>query len=377
VLDSLRYWVTEMRVDGFRFDLAVALCRSERDFDQRSAFLTAVQQDPVLGQVTLIAEPWDVAEGGYQVGQFPVRWAEWNGRYRDTVRDFWRSQPGQVGDFATRLTGSADLYEDDGRLPVASVNAATYHDGFTLADLVSYNDKHNEANGEDNRDGTNDHRSWNLGAEGATDDAQVLALRRRQVRNFLATILLSHGVPMILAGDEMGRTQRGNNNAYCQDNEISWHDWANADKDLVAFTRRVIALRRAHGAFGRRRWPGKHGAADVAWFTHDGRFMRHDDWLNAETRTLAWYVDDAAKGAVPPGGRDRFYVMFNARLEEQTFRLPAPRWARRWRAVVDTATPTGLPPAAVALPARAAIALPPLSLVVLTSPRRTPGERDR
>ena len=374
VLDSLRYWVTEMHVDGFRFDLAVALSRGDRDFDFRSAFLSAVQQDPVLGRVKLIAEPWDVVDGGYQVGNFPVRWAEWNGRYRDCVRDFWRSQPGRVGELAGRLTGSADLYQDDGRLPTASVNAVTYHDGFTLADLVSYNDKHNEANGDDNRDGTNDNRAWNLGAEGATDDEGIRSTRRRQVRNMLATMLLSHGVPMMLGGDEMGRTQRGNNNAYCQDNELSWLDWANRDNDLTEFTARVIALRRSHGAFQRRTWPPNRPTRrmlpDIAWFGSSGTEMTQAEWDDPETRALGLYLDDRAQGGVPGGGHERFFLLFNARLEPQTFRLPSSRWGRAWHPLVDTDTARGMPASESAIPPLDDIIRPPLSLLVLHSPRR-------
>ena len=247
IMDSLRYWVTEMHVDGFRFDLAATLARQFYEVDRLSAFFDLVQQDPVVSQVKLIAEPWDVGEGGYQVGNFPPLWSEWNGKYRDTVRDFWRGQPATLPEFASRLTGSSDLYQQDSRRPVASVNFVTCHDGFTLADLVSYNHKHNEANGEDNRDGSDDNRSWNCGAEGPTDDPGILALRARQKRNFLATLLLSQGVPMLLAGDEMGRTQRGNNNAYCQDNEISWMDWAPRAEDDQALLDYVRTLIRAPG----------------------------------------------------------------------------------------------------------------------------------
>ncbi len=374
VLDSLRYWVTEMHVDGFRFDLAVALSRGDRDFDRRSAFLTAVQQDPVLGRVKLIAEPWDVVDGGYQVGNFPVRWAEWNGRFRDCARDFWRSQPGRVGEFAGRLTGSSDLYQDDGRLPTASVNAVTYHDGFTLRDLVSYNDKHNEANGEENRDGTTDNRSWNLGAEGPSDDPDLVARRSRQVRNMLATVLLSHGVPMILGGDEMGRTQQGNNNAYCQDNELSWHDWANRDQELIEFTARVIALRRNHGAFQRRKWPpyrpSRRTLAGIAWFNQGGFEMTQENWDNSETRSFGLYLDDRASGAVPPDKSDRFYLLFNACLDAQTFQLPSSRWGGLWYAVLDTNAARGVPESAPAIPARGQTARPSLSLLVLHCPRR-------
>jgi glycogen operon protein len=380
VLDSLRYWAGEMHVDGFRFDLAVALARGDRDFDRRAPFLSTIHQDPLLSTVKLIAEPWDVVDGGYQVGNFPMRWAEWNGRYRDCARDFWRSQPGRAGEFAGRLTGSADLYQDDGRLPTASVNSVTYHDGFTLHDLVSYNDKHNEANGEDNRDGTNDNRAWNLGAEGPTDDPDILARRARQVRNMLATILLSHGVPMILGGDEMGRTQRGNNNAYCQDNELSWHDWAHRDEALIEFTARVIALRRNHGAFQRRKWPpyrqSRRSLAGIAWFNRDGHEMTSADWDNAETRSFAVYLDDRASGAVPAGPTDRFYLLFNASLEPQVFHLPSTRWGGEWHAAIDTDAPTGVPDADVPRPARSQIERPPLSLLVFHSPRR-PAEPPR
>jgi glycogen operon protein len=253
IMDSLRYWVLEMHVDGFRFDLAATLARELHDVDRLSAFFDLVQQDPVLSQVKLIAEPWDVGEGGYQVGNFPVLWSEWNGKYRDTVRDYWRGQPGTLGDFAFRFTGSSDLYQEDGRRPYASINFVTAHDGFTLQDLVSYNEKHNEANGEGNRDGENYNRSWNCGVEGPTDDLDVLDCRDRLKRNMLATLLLSQGVPMILGGDELGRTQHGNNNGYCQDNEISWFDWENVDESLLHFTARLIELRREHPVFRRRR----------------------------------------------------------------------------------------------------------------------------
>ena len=268
IMDSLRYWVTEMHVDGFRFDLAASLARQFHEVDRLSAFFDLIQQDPVVSQVKLIAEPWDIGEGGYQVGNFPALWSEWNGRYRDTVRDFWRGEPATLGEFASRLTGSSDLYQADARHPGASVNFVTAHDGFTLRDLVSYNDKHNEANGEDNADGESHNRSWNCGAEGDTDDAAVLALRHRQQRNFLATLLLSQGVTMLLAGDEFGRTQGGNNNAYCQDNEISWFDWEHTDEALADFTRRLIALRREHPVLRRRRWfqglPIR-GSVDLGW----------------------------------------------------------------------------------------------------------------
>jgi glycogen operon protein len=268
IMDSLRYWVLEMHVDGFRFDLAASLARQFHEVDRLSSFFELIQQDPVVSQVKLIAEPWDIGEGGYQVGNFPALWSEWNGKYRDTVRDFWRGEPATLGEFASRLTGSSDLYQGGSRYPTASVNFVTAHDGFTLRDLVSYNDKHNEANGEGNQDGTDDNRSWNCGVEGETDDPQVLALRARQQRNFLATLFLSQGVTMLLAGDEAGRTQRGNNNAYCQDNEISWHDWDRVDERLLGFARQLIALRRDHPVLRRRRWfqglPIR-GTIDLGW----------------------------------------------------------------------------------------------------------------
>ena len=254
IMDSLRYWVTEMHVDGFRFDLAATLAREFYDVDRLSSFFELVQQDPTVSQVKLIAEPWDIGPGGYQVGNFPPQWTEWNGKYRDTVRDFWRGEPATLGEFAARLTGSADLYEHSARRPVASINFVTAHDGFTLRDLVSYNDKHNEANGEDNNDGESHNRSWNCGVEGPTEDLQIRELRARQQRNFIATLLLSQGVPMLCHGDELGRTQDGNNNGYCQDNELTWIDWAAADEGLIAFTREVATLRREHPTFRRRRF---------------------------------------------------------------------------------------------------------------------------
>ncbi len=286
IMDSLRYWVTEMHVDGFRFDLAATLAREFYDVDRLATFFELVQQDPTVSQVKLIAEPWDVGPGGYQVGNFPPQWTEWNGKYRDTVRDFWRGEPATLDEFAYRLSGSADLYEHTARRPVASINFVTAHDGFTLRDLVSYNEKHNEANGEDNNDGESHNRSWNCGAEGQTDDAQVTELRARQQRNFLTTLLLSQGVPMICHGDELGRTQNGNNNGYCQDNEITWIDWANADAGLLEFTHVVSTLRSNHPVFRRRRFfsgkplgrRGQDGLPDIAWFTPEGAEMTEEDW---------------------------------------------------------------------------------------------------
>src|SRR2546423_10394691 len=285
IMDSLRYWVLEMHVDGFRFDLAAALAREFHEVDRLSAFFDLVNQDPVISQVKLIAEPWDVGEGGYQVGRFPRLWTEWNGKYRDTVRDFWRGEPATLAEFASRFTGSSDLYQDDGRRPYASINFITAHDGFTLHDLVSYNEKHNEANGEDNQDGESHNRSWNCGVEGATDEPEVTRLRERQKRNFLCTLFLSQGVPMLLGGDEMGRTQSGNNNGYCQDNELSWFDWSQRDENLalLGFTRRLLELRRDHPVLRRRRWfmgrPLRGSAVgDIACFDPAGTARTEARW---------------------------------------------------------------------------------------------------
>jgi isoamylase len=345
LMDSLRYWVLEMHVDGFRFDLAATLARTLHDVDRLSAFFDVIQQDPVISQVKLIAEPWDVGEGGYQVGNFPPLWSEWNGRYRDTVRDFWRGQPQTLGEFAARLTGSSDLYEATGRRPSASINFVTCHDGFTLNDLVSYNEKHNEANREENRDGSDDNRSWNCGTEGPTDDPNVLALRRRQQRNFLATLFFSQGVPMMLHGDEIGRTQRGNNNAYCQDNEISWVDWEHVDEDLLAFTSVVTAIRRQYAVFRRRRWfQGRpihgNGVSDIAWFAPDGREMNEDDWNAPSAKTIAVFLNGDALPWQDPRGHpmrsDSFLMLFNAHHETIDFVVPAEEWGLEWRVVLDT-----------------------------------------
>ena len=329
IMDSLRYWVLEMHVDGFRFDLASALARELHDVDRLSTFFDLVQQDPIVSQVKLIAEPWDVGEGGYQVGNFPPLWTEWNGKYRDTVRDLWRGQPGTLPEFASRLSGSSDLYETSGRRPVASINFVTCHDGFTLNDLGSYNYKHNEANGEGNRDGTDDNRSWNCGAEGPTDDPEISELRARQKRNSLTTLFCSQGVPMMLGGDEMGRTQRGNNNAYCQDNEISWVDWTLVDgeRDLVDFTRALSALRRDHPVFRRRRFfrghqPGagsSDGPGDIVWLTPAGKEVTDSDWYAPGAKSLAVFLNgDAISEPDPRGERitdDRFLLLFNANDE--------------------------------------------------------------
>jgi glycogen operon protein len=340
IMDSLRYWVTEMHVDGFRFDLAAALARELHDVDRLGAFFDIIHQDPLLSQVKLFAEPWDLGEGGYQVGNFPIGWTEWNGRYRDSVRRYWKGDDGTLGDFASRLTGSSDLYESSGRLPFASVNFVTAHDGFTLHDLVSYNEKHNEANLDDNRDGESHNLSWNCGAEGPTDDAAVNALRARQKRNFLATLILSQGVPMLLAGDEMSRTQHGNNNTYCQDNEMSWIDWQAADDDLVHFTAELIRLRNSHPTFRRRRYfqgAGLRGQ-DLQWLNLDGLEMTDDNWADPFARCLGALF--LGSGFDERGDRgelisdDDFLLILNAHYEPLQFRLPQPL---TWTALVDTA----------------------------------------
>jgi isoamylase len=344
IMDSLRYWVLEMHVDGFRFDLASTLARGLHDVDRLSAFFDIIQQDPVISQTKLIAEPWDVGEGGYQVGNFPPLWLEWNGKYRDCVRDYWRGQDQTLGEFAFRFTGSSDLYEGTGRRPYASVNFITAHDGFTLNDLVSYNDKHNEANGEENRDGESHNRSWNCGAEGPTDDPAVNALRNRQRRNFLSSLFLSQGIPMLLGGDEIGRTQKGNNNAYCQDNEISWFDWQSADRDLLDFTTRIIELRKQHPVFRRRRWfQGRpiHGVTDIGWFTPDGVEMEEEHWGEGFAKAVGVALNGEAIDDPDPRGErivdDSFYVLFNAHHEPLRFVLPKENWGKEWTLVLDTA----------------------------------------
>jgi isoamylase len=352
IMDSLRYWVTEMHVDGFRFDLASTLAREFYDVDRLSVFFDLVQQDPVISQVKLIAEPWDVGPGGYQVGNFPPLWTEWNGKYRDTVRDFWRGEPGTLGEFASRITGSSDLYQDDGRRPYASINFVTAHDGFTLADLVSYNGKHNEDNGEDNNDGESHNRSWNCGVEGPTDDAAVLTLRARQQRNLLTTLMLSQGVPMLLHGDEIGRTQGGNNNAYCQDNEISWMDWSLAGKnaDLFAFTAGVTALRHAHPVFRRRRFfvgrpiarRGREASLpDIAWFNPTGEEMTEQDWDSGFGKCVTVFLDGSGIRDVDQRGEPvsdhSFLLCLNAHHEDIDVTLPGNGYGRAWAVVVDTA----------------------------------------
>jgi isoamylase len=344
IMDSLRYWVTEMHVDGFRFDLASALARGLHEVDRLSAFFDLIHQDPIVSQVKLIAEPWDVGEGGYQVGGFPAQWAEWNGRYRDCIRDFWRGEDQTLGEFGYRITGSSDLYEGGRRKPHASINFITAHDGFTLRDLVSYEHKHNEANGEDNRDGSDDNRSSGYGAEGPTDDAAINAVRSRQQRNLLTTLLLSQGVPMLVAGDEFGRTQGGNNNGYAQDNEISWLDWDDVDEDLLELARRLVRFRLEHRTFRRRSFfQGRpiHGGdvSDVAWFTSAGTEMTDEEWDDRSAKSVAMFLNGAT---LEPGRRgeenrdDSFLLLINAWEEPVAFTLPAERWGPRWQVVLDT-----------------------------------------
>ena len=376
IMDSLRYWLTQMHVDGFRFDLATTLGRQDGSFEQVSAFFDLVAQDPVVSRAKLIAEPWDVGQfDSYDLGRFPPRWREWNGKYRDTMRDFWRSHPVGLGEFATRFCGSSDLYAGDRRRPTASVNLITVHDGFTLRDLVSYDDKHNEANGESNRDGTSDNRSWNCGFEGPADDRDVLALRARQSRAMLTTLLLSFGVPMLLGGDEMGRTQQGNNNAYCQDNQIAWVDWAQADTQLQEFTGRIIALRKAHPVFRRRRFLSGAEASELRWFTPAGAEMTAADWSDNGALAIGLYLDgsDDPDRAVDgtPMLDDDFLVLVNAWWEPLEFVLPAVREQASWRIEVDTYDPTA--PGSSAVAPRGAgdhVTVGPRSVVVLSDPRR-------
>jgi isoamylase len=348
IMDSLRYWVLEMHVDGFRFDLAATLAREFYDVDRLAAFFELVQQDPVVSQVKLIAEPWDIGPGGYQVGNFPPQWTEWNGKYRDTVRDFWRGEPATLGEFASRLTGSADLYEHDGRRPVASINFVTAHDGFTLRDLVSYNEKHNDANGEDGNDGESHNRSYNFGVEGPTDDAQILTMRARQQRNFIATLLLSQGVPMLLHGDELGRTQQGNNNGYAQDNELTWVDWEHVDQPLVEFTAALARLRREHPTFRRSRFfDGRpvlredERIPDIVWLRPDGTVMEPSDWDSGFGRAIGVFLNGNGIRERDRRGENiqdkHFIVLFNAGDDEVDFTLPDVEFSPRWDVLVDTA----------------------------------------
>ena len=382
IMDSLRYWVTEMHVDGFRFDLAATLARQFHEVDKLSAFFDIIQQDPVISQVKLIAEPWDVGDGGYQVGNFPPLWTEWNGKYRDTVRDFWRGEPATLGEFASRITGSSDLYEHSSRKPIASINFVTAHDGFTLRDLVSYNEKHNEANLEGNRDGESHNRSWNCGVEGPTDDEEIQALRRRQQRNFISTLLLSQGVPMISHGDELGRTQDGNNNVYCQDNALSWVDWALTpeQEQLLAFTKAVVSLRRKHPVFRRRRFfagSADHGGeshlGDIYWLKPSAEQMTEADWHVGEASFFGVWLNGSAIPEPDQRGRrihdDDFLVIFNAGAEESTFTLPSGAWGGHWTIEIDTHATTiepGWHAAGSELPVGGR------SVVVLRSPRDVP-----
>lgn len=345
IMDSLRYWITEMHVDGFRFDLASTLARELHEVDRLGSFFDIIHQDPTISQVKLIAEPWDIGEGGYQVGKFPPGWAEWNGKYRDCLRDYWRGADSMLGEFAERFTGSSDLYRDDYRHPTASINFITAHDGFTLNDLVSYNEKHNEDNGEDNNDGESHNRSWNCGVEGPTSDEAINMLREKQKRNFLTSLFLSQGVPMLVSGDEISRTQGGNNNAYCQDNEISWLNWAEADNDLLNFTRKLIHLRKKHPVFRRRRWftgqPIKGiGLEDIAWFLPEGQEMPDENWNHDFAKSLGVFLNGNAIRSVGPKGEriidDSFYIIFNAHYEPLKFTLPQERYGKEWVKVLDT-----------------------------------------
>jgi glycogen operon protein len=342
IMDSLRYWITEMHVDGFRFDLAATLAREFHEVDRLSTFFDLIHQDPVVSRVKLIAEPWDIGEGGYQVGNFPALWSEWNGKFRDAVRDFWRGEPSTVAELASRLTGSSDLYQSDSRRPVASINFVTAHDGFTLRDLVSYNEKHNEANGEQNADGESHNRAWNSGAEGDTDDPAVIRLRAQQQRNFLTTLLLAQGVPMLSMGDELGKTQKGNNNAYCQDNELSWVDWDNVDGELLEVTRWLIALRRDHPVFRRRRWfQGRpiRGTVDIGWFKPSGKAMTDKDWVAGHERSLGVFLNGKAIPGHDERGRalvdDSFLLVFNGHSRPVKWNLPK-QYGGPWRLLFDT-----------------------------------------
>ncbi len=348
IMDSLRYWVIEMHVDGFRFDLAASLARQFHEVDRLSVFFDLVHQDPVISQVKLIAEPWDLGPGGYQVGNFPPQWTEWNGKYRDTVRDYWRGEPHSLGEFAARLSGSSDLYEANGRAPYASINFVTAHDGFTLRDLVSYNDKHNEGNGEGNRDGESHNRSWNGGVEGETSDTAVLTLRRRQRRNFLATLILSQGVPMVAHGDELGRSQNGNNNVYGQDNEISWVHWDDVDTEMLDFTQTLLALRASHPVFRRRRFftgrKAGNDLPDIAWLTSDGTTMDQEDWSQDSIRPLGVFLN--GEGITEPGLRgenitdDSFLLLLNPGHEDAQLTLPDGPFGKHWQELIDTAAPS-------------------------------------
>ncbi|MEI9918424.1 MAG: glycogen debranching protein GlgX [Bacteroidota bacterium] len=374
MMDSLRYWILEMHVDGFRFDLAATLARELHEVNRLSAFFDIIHQDPIISQVKLIAEPWDVGDGGYQVGKFPPGWLEWNGKYRDCMRDFWRGADSTLGEFALRLTGSPDLYEGDYRKPTASVNFITAHDGFTLNDLVSYNDKHNDANGEDNKDGESHNRSWNCGEEGESKDPEVVSLRNRQKQNFLVTLFLSQGIPMLTAGDEFGRTQNGNNNAYCQDNEISWINWENADNELLRFTSRLITFRKEHPVFCRRKWfqgqpVNRRGLEDIKWFLPSGDEVTDEAWQSSMAKSLGVYLN--GKGIHSPDEQGESildsssYVLFNAHHEPIEFKMPLPHYGKRWYKEIDTGN-TG-EPSEIFFDAEAIVTVSGRSVVVLNS----------
>jgi len=384
IMDSLRYWVLEMHVDGFRFDLASALARELFEVDRLSAFFDIVQQDPVISQVKLIAEPWDVGEGGYQVGKFPPKWSEWNGRYRDTMRDFWRGEPAHLAEFAQRFTGSSDLYQADTRRPSASVNFVTCHDGFTLADLVSYDERHNDANGEDGRDGEQHNRSFNYGVEGPTDNPEIIAVRDRQRRNMMATLLLSQGVPMVSGGDEIGRSQCGNNNAYCQDNDVSWFDWTQVDTTMSMWVRRLTTMRHRHAVFRRRRWfKGRsiRGLDDMAWFRPDGVEMNDADWEQGFARSVGVFMNGEAIASRDPYGQrirdDTFLCLFSASDIALDWVLPPATWGRIWEVALNSDDPDAgtagwpenhRPTAAVTYGAESVLQVPPFTTIVL---RRT------
>lgn len=383
IMDSLRYWVQEMHVDGFRFDLASALARELYEVNSLAAFFDIIHQDPILSTTKLIAEPWDIGEGGYQVGNFPLLWSEWNGKYRDTMRDFWRESPCRLGEFAFRLTGSSDLYESNGKRPHASINFITCHDGFTLRDLVSYNEKHNEANGEGNRDGESYNRSWNCGVEGETDDPLVLQLRLRQQRNLLATLLLSQGVPMLLGGDEFGRTQRGNNNTYCQDNELAWMDWNSRDRhaSLLTFTQRLLTFRRQHPVFCRRDWfQGRaiHGSGihDIGWYDPAGDDISDEDWQAGDAKAIAVFLNgQEIRTPDAQGNRvvdDSFLICFNAQGETETFAIPPALGDRPWQLVIDTKLEAGFLDPPRSLPGETLV-VGARSLVLLMAPEPSPA----
>ena len=379
IMDSLRYWVQEMHVDGFRFDLASALARELYEVDNLAAFFSIIHQDPILSKTKLIAEPWDLGEGGYQVGNFPLLWSEWNGKYRDTMRDFWRDQYCRLGEFAFRFTGSSDLYQANGKLPHASVNFITAHDGFTLRDLVSYNEKHNEANGEGNRDGESYNRSWNCGVEGETSNEEILRVRSQQQRNFLTTLFLSQGVPMMLGGDEMGRTQHGNNNTYCQDNELSWFDWSlrNRNKELLTFTKRLIEFRKQHPILCRRQWfLGREiygsGVIDIGWFHPDGTIISHEEWHDGSSKAISIFLNGEEISALDEQGQrvidDSFLVFFNGHPELQEFSIPPSVNRKEWRVMLDTKLPSGFVEAGPVYDHSQKISVAARSLVVLACP---------